>query len=167
MDVLELMRKRASVREFEEKEVPEELLEKVSEAANLAPTAGNLQAFSFYIVKSPEAKEKLAEISMGQSCVSSAPTVFVFFARPEISGSKYGKRGEGLYSVIDATIAATYAQLAAESLGLGTVWVGAFDEDSVRSFCGDKGIPVCILPVGYPAEKPGKPSRENRLAGEL
>jgi nitroreductase len=65
---------------------------------------------------------------------------------------RFGERGRGLYSVQDATIACAYAQLAATALGLGSVWVGAFDPDEVRKIVGlpEAQQPVAILPIGYP-----------------
>ena len=167
MDFKNLIRNRKSVRSFLDEDIPEAKLMEIAEAANLAPSAGNLQAYYFYLVTSKEKKEKLAEAALGQGFISEAPAAFVFFAEPEISSQKYGGRGRELYALLDAAISAAYAQLAAEEMGYGTVWVGAFDEERVKEICGDEGIPVCILPVGAPAEKPSKPGRENRLKAKL
>ncbi len=84
-----------------------------------------------------------------------APVCLVFCADPSRSAPKYGERGSELYSVQDATIAATYAMLAAVDLGLSTVWVGAFDEEKVQELVGDRSVrPVAMVAVGYPAEEP-------------
>lgn len=79
------------------------------------------------------------------------------------SAAKYRQRGAGLYSVQDATIACAYAQLAATELGLGTVWVGAFDDDAVAKAVNAKPDwkPVAILPIGYAAEAPAATPRCN------
>ena len=86
----------------------------------------------------------------------SAPVVLAFCAHPRRSAAKYGRRGEELYCVQDATIACAYAQLAATALGLGSVWVGAFDTDAVAQAIGARRDwrPVALLPIGYPAESP-------------
>jgi nitroreductase len=76
---------------------------------------------------------------------------------------KYGKRGSELYSVQDATIAGTFAMLAAVNLGLATVWVGDFDEKKVQKVLGVKSIrPVAIFSLGYAAEQP-QPSPRRAL----
>jgi len=80
----------------------------------------------------------------------------VFLADPDRSASRYGSRGRRLYSLQDATIAATFSMLAAEAVGLGTCWVGAFSDAEIRRAvrAPDSLIPVAILTVGRPAEVP-------------
>ena len=82
--------------------------------------------------------------------------MLVFCADPTRSEPRYGQRGVRLYAIQDATIACTFAMLAATALGLATVWVGSFDEDSVRRVirAPAEAVPVALLPVGYGAEKP-------------
>ena len=162
MEYFGLIKTRRSRRAFQPKPITDAQISKIAESANLAPSAGNLQDYIFYAVKNKEVKEKLAQAALGQSFISDAPIAFVFFAKPSASSRKYGKRG-GLYSIIDASIAAAYAQLAAENFGLGTVWVGAFNDEKVKEIFGEEGHPVCILPVGYPAEEPEKNPRTDRL----
>ncbi len=100
-------------------------------AANDAPTAGNLQAYEIIIVRDAARKRQLAAAAWHQDFVAVAPVVLVFCANPDRNRGKYGERGARLYAVQDATIAVTYAQLAATVQGLGTCWVGAFDEGAV------------------------------------
>jgi nitroreductase len=84
----------------------------------------------------------------------------VFFADPPRSSVRYGSRGETIYSVQDATIAATFAMLAAVNLDLATVWLGAFKDEEVAEIFGVKSLrPVAMLPIGYSAENPGATSR--------
>jgi nitroreductase len=79
----------------------------------------------------------------------------VFCADPDRSSGRYGKRGRELYSIQDATIAGTFAMLAAVDLGLATVWVGDFDEKEVQQVLDVKSIrPVAIFSLGYGAEQP-------------
>lgn len=161
MELFDLIKKRQSIRVFQEKPVEEEKVKKILEAANSAPSAGNLQAYEIVVVRDKKIKEKLCQVALGQDPILFAPVVFVFFTSPARSGLKYGERGEKLYSLQDATIAAAYAQLAAVDLGLGCVWIGAFEDEKVKEVLGapKELIPVAILPVGYPAEKPEKTER--------
>lgn len=161
MEFFDLVRQRCSIRQFQKKEIEEERIKKILEAANLAPSAGNLQAYKIIVVQDKKIKEKLYQAALEQDPVLSAPVVFVFFASPSQSGLKYGERGEKLYCLQDAAIAAAYAQLAAADLGLGGVWIGAFEDEEVRKVLNapDDLDPVAILPIGYPAEKPEKTER--------
>jgi nitroreductase len=129
-----------------------------------APSAGDLQAYDIFVVRNKKKKYALAKAAGGQSFVSEAPVVLVFCSVPARSSWKYGSRGEQLYAIQDATIAAAYAQLAATALGLGCVWVGAFDEREVHEVLGQKaGLrAIVIMPIGYPAEK-GEETPRRRL----
>jgi len=93
--------------------------------------------------------------------------VVVFLANPDRNRPKYGARGAELYSLQDTTIACAYAQLAATAAGLGTCWIGAFDEDKVRHVVKAPAAwrPVAILPIGVPAEPAGP--RERRALSDL
>ncbi len=94
-----------------------------------------------------------------------APVVLVFCAHPARSSPKYAARGEQLYSVQDATIACTYAMLAATALGLASVWVGAFEDQAVSAALNlpQGWLPVAILPLGY-AARPSGPTPRRDLA---
>lgn len=156
MDLFTVFQERHSVRAFAERPVEPEKLRALLEAANRAPSAGNLQAYEIYVVTRPTVLKALMRAAFEQKFIAQAPVVFVFCAHPTRSASSYGERGATLYSVQDATIACAYAQLAATALGLGSVWVGAFDEDTVRRALGIGGelVPVALLPLGYAAESP-------------
>jgi nitroreductase len=83
---------------------------------------------------------------------------------PSAAAAKYQERGARLYAIQDATIACAFAMLAATALGLGTVWVGAFDDAAVQRVLGCHALlPVAILPIGYPAEEP-EPTPRRSLA---
>lgn len=160
MEFFEVLGGRHSVREFLDREVEEEKVRRILEACNSAPSAGNLQAYEIVVVKGEGQKERLAEAALGQGFISGAPVVLVFLASPGRSARKYGERGRGLYCILDAAIAASYAQLAAAALGLGSVWVGAFDDRAVREALDAEGlVPVGIVPIGYPAGKPWQTGR--------
>jgi nitroreductase len=161
MELSEAIKTRRSIRSFEAKPVEDEKVEKILQAGIDAPSAGNLQAHDFYVFKKKENREKLSEIAHGQSFVVEAPVVVVVCANENRSSARYGERGETLYSVQDATIAATHMILVIHDLGLGTCWVGAFDEGAlIKEFNLPKGVrPVAIFPIGYPKETPSETSR--------
>jgi nitroreductase len=160
MDFSKLMEKRCSVREFEEKKVDVNALRRIIEAAMRAPSAGNLQSYTIHIVRGAEARQGLA-IASDQEFLSQSPVVLVFCADMNRAESKYGERGSGLYAIQDATIACASAQLAAADEGLGSVWVGGFEPLEVARLVGAQAyeIPVAMLPIGHPAEKPQKRGR--------
>ncbi len=160
MDFFDLIEKRRSVRSYSQRPIEEAKLNRIMDAANSAPSAGNLQAYEVFVVKGDSKKKALASAAQDQDFITGAPVCLVFFSNPRRSSVRYGKRGETLYSVQDATIAATFAMLAAVDLGLSTVWLGAFDDKEVCDIFGVESLqPIAILPVGYPAEEPEATSR--------
>jgi nitroreductase len=167
MEFFELVRARHSIRSFVERPVEPEKLQAILEAASRAPSAGNLQGYEIYAIRSCATINLLARAAAGQEFLARAPLALVFCAHPERSAAKYGQRGAALYCIQDATIACAYAQLAATALGLGSVWVGAFDDAAVRRALGacKELLPVAILPIGYAGERPEKTTR--RPLGEL
>ncbi len=167
VDFFEVIDRRFSVRSFQSTAVDDATLQAILEAANSAPSAGNLQAFEVVIIRDPGRKRQLVKASLDQSFIAEAPLALVFLANPDRNRAKYGSRGAELYSVQDTTIACTYAQLAATASGLGTCWVGAFNEDKVREIVGAPTAwrPVAILPLGVPAEAAAV--RERRVLGDL
>jgi nitroreductase len=156
MDLFEVFRRRRSVRAYAPTEIPDEMLMQILEAINTAPSAGNLQAYEVVVVRDARRKQQLANAAYGQSFIAQAPVVLVFVQNQNRSAARYGQRGATLYSLQDATIACTYAHLAATALGLGSCWIGAFDDEAVAKVINaPKGMrPVAILPIGYPAEEP-------------
>ncbi len=151
MDFFKLVEERRSMRKYQFKPVEEEKLARILEAANRAPSAGNLQGYEIFVVRKKEHRDALVKAAYEQEFLAEAPVVLVFCADAPRSAEKYGERGATLYSVQDATIACAYAQLAAKSLGLDTVWVGAFDEQAVAGIIHIEPAlrPIIMLPVGY------------------
>ncbi|MGD0499666.1 MAG: nitroreductase family protein [Bryobacteraceae bacterium] len=155
MDLFEVIKKRRSVRAFTPQPVEPEKVAQVLAAANAAPSAGSLQGYEIFQVTREKERAALARAALDQFYVAQAPVVLVFCANPARSAAKYRERGARLYAIQDATIACTFAMLAATALGLGTVWVGAFDDAAVQRVLGRQDLlPVAILPMGYPAEEP-------------
>jgi len=163
MDYFEVIRSRHSIRSYSSLPVEEEKLRKILNAANQSPSAGNLQGYEIFVVRKQGQRQALVEAALGQEFLAEAPVVLIFCANPERSATRYGERGVILYSVQDATIACTFAMLAATAQGLSTVWVGAFQEEPVRAAAGIPPdlLPVAVLPVGYAAgESRIRPRRE-------
>ena len=167
MDVLEAIKGRRSIRAFKSQAVSTEIVEKLIDAARWAPSAGNIQPWEFIIVRNPEIKRNLAKAALNQSFIEEAPVVIVVCADEIRSSQGYGVRGKTLYCIQDTAAATQNIHLAAYSLGLGTCWVGAFNEEEARKILEiPQGVrPVAIIPVGYPAEKP--PARNRRPLNQI
>ena len=160
MEFFDVVKERQSIRAFKKKDIEEEKIRKILKAANSAPSAGNRQAYEIVLVRDQKRKEALVKAVHGQDFIAEAPVVLIFCINPQIS-SIYGKRGAELYYCQDATIAASYTQLAATSLGLGSVWIGAYDEEKVCEIINapKEMRPIAIIPIGYPDEKPPRTPR--------
>ena len=156
--ILEAIKKRQSVRSYQDKEIPEEILQQILEAGRLAPSACNNQPWKFIVVKDKKLKEKLITACKNQNFVGEASVVIVGCA---INPSY--KMGNGEYSyTIDLAIALEHMSLEAASLGLGTCWIGAFYQDQVKEIL---GVPedvrvVALMSVGYPKELGSKTGRK-------
>ncbi|RLE29702.1 nitroreductase family protein [Candidatus Acetothermia bacterium] len=168
MQVSEAIRKRRSIRRFDQGgEVSPETVEALLTAAIMAPSAGNAQPWKFVVVRSSGLKAELARAALGQAFIAQAPVVIVVCADLARARRAYGERGESLYCLQDTAAAIQNLHLAAVELGLGTCWVGAFDEREVARLLGLPGSlrPVALIPVGYPAERP--PARPRRPLSEV
>ena len=161
MEFNELIRNRHSIRTCTDQPVEAEKLQQILETANLAPSAGNLQAYEIYVVTDFKKRDGLSCAALAQEYIAVAPVALVFCTHPELTEGRYTERGTRLYTVQDATIACAFAMLAATNLGLGSVWVGTFDEKVVRLIIGapDSQVPVVILSIGYPGEYPDQHPR--------
>jgi len=161
MDVLEAIKGRRSVREFKPDPVKDEDLKRILEAGRWSPSAGNCQPSEFVVVKDPTVKRRLATAALEETFISEAPVVIVVCANMPRTSWRYGRRGEELYCIQDTAAATQNMLLAAYSLGYGTCWVGAFDDDAVAEVIRvPPGVrPVAIIPLGRPAERPSPPSR--------
>jgi len=152
VDFYEVIRTRRSVRSYKSDPIPDDVLQRVLEAARIAPSGSNRQPWRFIVVKDEEIKRKLAPACHNQSWIADAPVVIVACAQ-ELAYNRGGYMGK-LSGVMDATIAFTHLILAARAEGLGTCWIGAFDNEQVKEILGiPSGWNVAALtPMGYPAE---------------
>ena len=163
-DFFETVRHRHSIRKFRNDiPVEPEKLHAILEMACAAPSAGDLQSYRIYVVRDEVQRGLVSNAAMNQSFIAEAPVSLIFCCDPLRAAHKYGERGEKLYALQDATIAASYAQLAIVATGLGSTWVGQFDEARLKcSLEIEAGLePVAILCVGYPAELPEETPRRH------
>jgi nitroreductase len=161
MEFTEVIRNRHMIRTYTDQPVEPEKLQQILEIANLAPSAGNLQAYEIYVVTDFKKRDGLSCAALAQDYIAKAPVALVFCTHPELTEGKFTDRGTQLYTVQDATLACSFAMLAATNLGLGCVWVGTFDEKVVRMIIGapERQVPVVILSIGYPDEFPDQHPR--------
>jgi nitroreductase len=161
MDVFEAIKSRRSIRKYLDKPLIWDDVHKIIDAGRLAPSAGNLQNWKFVVVLDQGKREAIAEACLQQNWMITAPVHIIIVSEPDKAERHYGIRGERLYSVQNCAAAAQNMILTAQSLGLGTCWVGAFDEDMVKKIAGipPEARPQIILTLGYPDEKPPKPIR--------
>jgi len=168
MNLYEVMMKRRSVRTFKDQEISESIIEQLVDAANQAPTGGNIQPLSIVLVRNPEGRKKLAELSGGQPWVRNAPLTMIFcldFYRvkkwAELCQTDF--RGEQalnhfLIAYADLMVAAQNVVILAESFGLGSVYIGSIlnEIDETRHFfeIPQYVLPMMLLSIGYPKSIP-------------
>jgi nitroreductase len=150
MNVFEAIGARKSVRSFKDKPVEREKIEKLLDAARLAPSASNRQEWRFVVVTDPEKRKALAVAAKNQAFVGQAPVVLACCAETDNHVMMCGLP----CFPIDVAIAIDHITLAAVELGLGTCWIGAFDEKEVKKILGipDEIRVVQLLPIGYPVD---------------
>lgn len=158
MEFQELIENRYSVRNYHEKAVEGDKLQKVLEAARLAPTAANKQPFKLIVVKTPGKKEDLKRIYHAD-WFSEAPLVICACAIPS---QAWTRRDGHCYVEVDVAIAMDHLILAAANLGLSTCWIAAFDAQAAQEILKlPEGVePLLFTPLGYPADEPRPKSRK-------
>jgi nitroreductase len=159
MQFEKLIRARYSARAYKSDPIPDRVLEKVLEAGRLAPTAANRQAFRILVIHTQGREEELKRI-YGRDWFVQAPVVLGVCS---LSDSCW-VRGDGKsYGEVDAAIVMDHLILAAADQGLGSCWIGAFDEQAAREVLGlpDSVEPVALTPLGYPADRAGEKKRKS------
>ena len=160
MTVYEAIETRKSIREYEKRPVDREALTRVLEAGRLAPTARCSNATRFVVVDDPELLKKVQAACMGQPVMGKAPMALIV-----CSDSTRVMGCDQRASTIDCSIALSFMMLAAAAEGLGTCWIGGFEQPPLKEAL---GIPeeydvVALTPLGYPAEE-GRPRDRKPLA---
>jgi len=155
MDIFELIQTRKSVRKYQNIPVENNKIEKIMTAAQLAPSWKNGQCWKFIVVSDPDTKKELIRCTntFNQSWLGKEYAIIVACGDP----GKSGKRNNKEYFMVDVAIAMENMVLAATSLGLGTCWIGAFDEIKIKKVLNipDEFQVVALTPLGYPAKKEG------------
>ena len=159
-DLFAVMKKRRSTRKFSDKPVETTKIDKIIAASDTAPTAGNFQGFEIFYIKSPEKKRSLVDACNYQSYVD-APVVLVFCKNPSRVKFNFPAYVLRKFAIQDATLTAGYSQLAAQALGLSSIWIGMFDEKKIMSILETNLVPSSILCLGYPEQTRFPKSRRN------
>jgi len=150
MEVLEAIKIRRSVRKYKSDPIPEDVLQRLKDSLRFAPSACNFQPWKFVMVTDAELRKSLAAAACDQRFIADAPLIVAGCGFPEKSYHKMGGSGNSID--IDLSIALDHLTLAAAAEGLGTCWIGAFDEGAVKKVLGvpKKVKVVALTPVGYP-----------------
>ena len=153
MSLINAILTRRSIRRYETKDIPEEVLQQILEAGRQAPSAANRQPIRFVIVKDHDILKILCD-SLHARVVKYAPLAIVACA--DVKSLLTGK-----WAVVDATIAMQNMVIAAWTLGVGSCWIGACNEEKVKELLKipDKWKVVALITFGYPAEQP-KPRKK-------
>ena len=156
MDVIEAINRRRSIRRYLDRPVEFEKITTLIDAARKAPSAGNLQDWNFIIVSEKDLIKQTAQYCVDQYWIQTAPILIIVCGLPEKHEMYYGLRGKRLYNIQDCAAAIQNILLAATDAGLGTCWIGAFEEEKVRSlFAIPQDVrPQAIITVGYSDETP-------------
>ena len=167
-DFMEVLRSRRSIRKYEDRDIPEEMLEPIFEAVRWAPSWANTQCWEIVAVRDPAQKKKLRETlpakgNPAAGAVEKAPLVLAVCGRRKVSGYYKGEVTTkfGDWFLFDLGIAVENLCLAARDLGLGTVIVGLFDHDQAAKVLNlpDDVEAAVLVPVGFPAKSPSAPKR--------
>jgi nitroreductase len=147
MSLVDVILSRRSIRKYDDKDIPKDVLDKILEAGRQSPSAANRQPYQFVVVTESEIKKELSGLVSG--FLKNAPVVIVGCANTKALLT-------GKWAVIDTTIALENMVLAAWSLGVGSCWIGAFSEQKVKNALQipEKWKVVALLSLGYPAENP-------------
>jgi nitroreductase len=150
---MEIIRSRRSVRKWKDQPVEKKQIESLMEAVQRAPSAVNWQPYRFIFVDDPEKRKQVSQAA-GQPKVAKAPLLLVGVANP--------KRSQRWY-LVDTVIALTQALLVAYEIGLGGVWIGAFDDTKVKKSLSipEDQVVAGILALGVADEKPAQKSRKS------
>ncbi len=164
MDVEKAIDVRRSIRKYQDKQIPQKIINKLLNAARKAPSGGNTQSHKYFIVKDNETKRKLKEVNaFKQSFVYTAPLIIICCADPSLYSEPVdvNDRSEN-YAYIDLSIASSFLVLQATELGLGSVFLGWIYRKKIRELLKipeNYIIPFAIA-IGYPAEKPTRKPRK-------
>ncbi len=154
--VIDTIINRRSIRKFKDTQITQEHLQIMLKAMEAAPSAGNIQPWSFYVIKNKDVKKQLCEISFNQTALIEAPVVIAICAKPKESAATYQQLGQDFFCIQDTACVAQNLQLAAHSLGYGCVWIGIVKQDDIRQTikATQSEQPVALIAIGIANETP-------------
>lgn len=161
---LELVKTRFACRKYLARPVPRDLITAVFEAAQLAPSAKNLQPWHFYVADTPELLSVVARC-YDRDWIATAPVCIIACGDHDLAWH----RNDGKDATdIDVAIAVEHIALAATSLGLATCWVCNFDADRMKEELSlpDSREPIAIIPLGYPDDSMPVPAKKRKSLEE-
>jgi nitroreductase len=158
LSVSETVRNRGTIRRYLDQPISQENLIKIMESARLSQSAANRQPWQFIIVTDASMKKNLSKASRNQESISTAAAVIVCLANP----SEAAKVGPFEGFLVDGSIAIENMALTSWELGIGSCWIGAYDEKTIKELM---EIPepirvISLLTLGYPHEKPKVKNRK-------
>lgn len=167
-DFMEVIKRRRSIRRYQDQEIPEENLNQVLEAIRWSPSWANTQCWDVIVIKDSGIKQKLQEVlstgNPARKAIEEAPVVIALCGKLERSGFRKGQAATkfGDWFMFDLGIATQSLCLAAYNLNLGTVIVGLFDQDKAKNIL---NVPedyevVALVPLGYAAQEVSSPPRK-------
>jgi len=164
MDVKEAIHKRKSIRKYQDRPIPEEIIEELLDAARRAPSAKNTQSHKYFVIKDKETINNLRTHNVFKRPFAyDAPLIIVCCANPKLYPESVDvDNSPEDYALIDLSIATSFLVLRATELGLGTVFVAWVYRDKLREVLNipDEYIVPFVLPIGYPAEDPAPRTRK-------
>ncbi len=151
-EVIKLLKERRSIRKYQKKEVPENIIEGIIDCARFAPSAINIQPWGFIVITDEEMRKKIADITDYGKFIADAPLCIAVFCK------------DTKYYLEDGSAATTYILLAAKAYGLGSCWVAGDKKNYASDIRKLLGVPdgyklVSLISIGYPAENPVKEKR--------
>ncbi len=157
LTAIDMILSRRSIRHYERKEIPNEILNKILEAGRQAPSAANRQPIHFIVVTDDNIKRKLSKGLFNRFIKDSPLTI--------IGCANTGDRLTGKWSIIDTTIALQNMVIGAWTMGVGSCWIGDFKEGKVKEILQipHKWKVVALIPFGYPAKQP-KPRKKKSIS---
>ena len=152
MELYEAIKKRYSVRSYQDKPVEQERLDRIFEAVRQAPSASNGQPWRFILVRDAETRKKLVSVCKDQAFVAEAAVVIAGVGLMPDRRMACGVPSDP----VDLGIAMEHIALAAVDEGLGTCWIGSFDQDQIHELLGipAEATVVEVMTLGYPAGEP-------------
>ncbi|MEM3462752.1 MAG: nitroreductase family protein [Candidatus Bathyarchaeia archaeon] len=167
MDFYEVVRTRRSVRSFKPDPIPEAVIKRVLDAARIAPSGSNRQPWKFILIEEGPRKEEVAKLCHGQGFVAKAPLVIVACGR-RIDFNRGDYMGD-MSMLVDVSIAVDHLVLAARAEGLGSCWIGAFDNSALKRLLGipeDYNV-VAVIPIGYPSHDAFRETSDRKPLEEI